>query len=159
MNAADAVPVLIRRAGAADVPTLLPLCAAHAAYERLPQASEQRLDALARALQGEPPPLYAWIAFAAEQAVGYASATLDFSTLDRASYLHLDCLYVAAGWRNRSIGAALWERARTHALDLGCRAIQWQTPAWNIDAARFYRRLGATETAKRRYSFRLREGD
>jgi hypothetical protein len=33
--------------------------------------------------------------------------------------------------------------------------MQWQTPEWNVDAARFYRRLGAAETIKRRYVLQL----
>jgi hypothetical protein len=36
-------------------------------------------------------------------------------------------------------------------MQAGCATVQWQTPAWNEDAARFYRRLGAVELDKRRY--------
>ncbi|HET6552941.1 MAG TPA: GNAT family N-acetyltransferase [Dyella sp.] len=159
MSAAEDGALAIRRARIADIPDLVELCASHAAYERLPHAKALRIDALARALQGDPPQLHAWLAFVGSHAVGYASATLDFSTLDRASQLHMDCLYVADGWRQRSIGARLWEQVHALARELDCHAIEWQTPSWNTDAARFYGRLGATEMAKRRFRFLLPHND
>ena len=34
----------------------------------------------------------------------------------------------------------------------GLAQVQWQTPAWNRDAVRFYERLGAVGTDKMRFS-------
>ncbi|WP_266160563.1 GNAT family N-acetyltransferase [Dyella silvatica] len=147
--------VVLRRACGADLPALLPLCAEHAAYEGLAHDATTHHANLVAALDASPPLLYAWLASVDQQAVGYASATLDFSTLDRASFLHLDCLYVCEGWRGHAIGLRLWQAAHALAAQLGCRQMQWQTPDWNVAAARFYRRLGAQETAKRRYTLAL----
>lgn len=141
----------VRRANGGDLGLLLPLCAEHAAFERLPCAATARGGALAAALDGTHPRLHAWLALAETEAVGYASATLDFSTLDAAPFLHLDCLYVREGRRGEGIGLRLWQAACDFGMRTGCAAMQWQTPAWNEDAARFYRRLGAVEHAKRRY--------
>ncbi|RDI99000.1 GNAT family N-acetyltransferase [Dyella solisilvae] len=145
----------IRRAGPADVPALLALGAEHAVFERLSHAADA--GALASALQGDPPRVYAWLALVGETAVGYASATLDFSTLDCACYLYMDCLFVREGWRGHAMGRALWAQVRALAIQVGCRSIQWQTPWWNLDAARFYRRLGAREMAKLRYNLPLHD--
>lgn len=158
MRVDDTASVTVRRAGPADIVTLAALCAEHATHERLAHEPHQRMDALAAALQGDTPRLFAWLAIVDGNAVGYASATRDFSTLDRADYLHMDCLYVASAWRGRSIGALLWNALQRHARQLGCRTIQWQTPTWNTGAARFYRRLGAREMFKRRYAFPLQPG-
>ncbi|MGP3950192.1 hypothetical protein [Streptomyces sp. 7N604] len=38
------------------------------------------------------------------------------------------------------------------ARGLGLTEVQWQTPAWNEGAARFYERLGARAKEKLRYS-------
>ena len=141
----------IVRAQPVDVPELVLICAEHAAFERLPHALDARQDRLRDALEGSPPRLYAWLARIGSDLVGYASATRDFSTLERAPYLHMDCLYVREAWRNRAIGRRLWERVCHHAMELGCGMVQWQTPSWNEDAARFYRRLGASESVKLRY--------
>ena len=147
--------IAIRRAGGADLNALLQLGAEHAAFEQLRHQAAQRPASLASALEHEPPRLHAWLAESDGGAVGYASATRDFSTLDAALYLHMDCLYVREGWRGQGIGRRLWDAVRDFARASQCLAIQWQTPWWNVDAARFYRRLGATEHAKLRYCLSL----
>lgn len=147
--------VTLRRTSGADLDALLPLCAEHAAYERLAHDTAGRHQALAAALDATPPRLYAWLAFAGDTAIGYASATLDFSTLDRAPFLHLDCLYVREAWRGRAIGRRLWQLVRDHAVQLRCRQLQWQTPDWNEAAIRFYRGLGARAQAKQRFTLDL----
>lgn len=148
----------IRPATPADIAALLPLMAEHAAFERLDDIQHARLDMLSAALVTTPPRLYLWLAQVEDAIVGYASATLDFSTLDRATYLHMDCLFVRAGWRGSGIGRGLWHRLRDFAYTQDCLGMQWQTPDWNEDAARFYRRLGTKELAKRRYTLRLDAG-
>lgn len=144
---------LIRPATRGDVPALLALGAEHAAFERLPHPAARRADALTAALGTR---VHAWLATMDGAPAGYASATLDFSTLQAANYLHMDCLYVRDGWRGRAIGRHLWEAVRDFAGRHACDAVQWQTPWWNLEAARFYRRLGAVEMAKLRYVFPLR---
>jgi GNAT superfamily N-acetyltransferase len=146
---------MIRSASSGDLSVLLALGAEHAAFEHLPHWAPARAAALASALDGDPPQLHAWIANVGGQDVGYASATLDFSTLDAAVYLHMDCLYVRENWRGHGVGLALWSAVHSHAREHQCAAIQWQTPPWNEDAARFYRRLGATEATKQRYGLPL----
>jgi GNAT superfamily N-acetyltransferase len=143
-----AARVQIRRAAAPDAALLWRLCVEHAAYERLEHPGG--VDELAWAL-GTGSVLHAWIAMQDGAALGYASATLDFSTLDGATYLHMDCLFVRDGWRGLGIGRLLWQAVHAFAGERGCRNMQWQTPQWNADAARFYRRLGASEMIKRRY--------
>jgi hypothetical protein len=49
----------------------------------------------------------------------------------------------------------LFEAVRAFARTCDCAAMQWQTPAWNEDAARFYRRLGPREKLKRRFTLPL----
>lgn len=146
-------PVQIRRASASDIEQLLPLCAEHAVYEQLTCSSNGGVDELAQALATGR--LHAWLAMDGLKVAGYASATLDFSTLDRATYLHMDCLFVRDGWRGHGIGRQLWDALHAFARAQECRNVQWQTPKWNVDAARFYRRLGALEMIKRRYVRRL----
>lgn len=149
--------VAIRRANGSDTPALLALGAEHAVFERLSHRASQRSASLASALDGDPPQLHAWVASVGADIEGYASATLDFSTLDGATYLHMDCLYVREHWRGHGIGLQLWQAVCAFARIRRCAGIQWQTPWWNVDAARFYRRLGATEAAKRRYCLPLDE--
>jgi GNAT superfamily N-acetyltransferase len=146
--------IAVRSAGGHDLPALLPLCIEHAAYERIGHALDRRSHALAAALDATPPRVYAWLAWSGDDAVGYATATIDFSTLDAAPFLHMDCLYVRDAWRGFGIGLRLFETLAAFAGACACASMQWQTPAWNERAAHFYRRLGATELPKRRFTWR-----
>ena len=148
----------IRELALPDLPQLVRLCREHAAYERaawIPDDSgrEEGLQGLflagsSAAERGA----QAWVVEAGERLVGFATTSLERSTWDARRFLHLDCLYLQEPWRNRGLGRALLARAAQLAVDLGAVNLQWQTPEWNEDAARFYRRLGATEARKIRFT-------
>jgi GNAT superfamily N-acetyltransferase len=140
----------VRRALPADAGCLLPLIREHAAFER----GEATVTAatLGAALAGDSPALRAWLADTAGTPVGYAAATMDFSTWVGRPYLHLDCLFVAATHRGAGIGARLLAVTRAYARSEGVPELQWQPPSWNEDAIRFYLRQGATAASKQRFS-------
>ncbi|GEB59902.1 GNAT family N-acetyltransferase [Streptomyces gardneri] len=83
---------------------------------------------------------------------GYATCAPELSTWDGVAYLHMDCLYLTSTARGHGLGPLLLDAVRAEARALGLTEIQWQTPAWNEGAIRFYDRLGATSKEKRRYS-------
>jgi GNAT superfamily N-acetyltransferase len=143
----------VRPAVAADAAALARLCMAHAAYERLPPTPTDHAERLADALDAGR--LRAWLGWLDGEAVGYASATPDFSTLAGAPFLHLDCLYLEPAVRGLGLGRELLAAVARHARSLGCTQLQWQTPVWNADAIRFYDRLGATRLEKQRYTLVL----
>lgn len=140
----------VRAAQADDADALARLCAAHAAYERIGHRADGHAHRLAQALEAGR--LFAWLGCVGGQPVGYASATLDYSTLAARPFLHLDCLYLEPAARGQGLGGDLLQAARGQARALGCETLQWQTPVWNDGAIRFYDRLGATRLAKQRYT-------
>lgn len=142
----------IRPASAVDAEAMVPLIRSHAAYERA--EAEVSVADLRSALDRKPPPLAAWIAERPTGLTGYATATLDFSTWTGQPFLYLDCLFVQEGCRGSGIGAALLEAVRAHAAERNVTEIQWQTPDWNKDAARFYLREGASMLPKARFTLR-----
>lgn len=135
---------------------MLPLIQHHAAYEG-GQASVTR-DALRSVLDRKPSPLTAWVAVQTGALIGYATATMDFSTWAGRHFLHLDCLFVDGDHRGGRIGAALLNAVRDHAAALGITEIQWQTPSWNEGAVRFYLREGASMLLKARFSLGAESG-
>lgn len=140
----------IRAATAADAALLVPLCAEHAAFEGvLRTEGVDFVERLAAALATRR--IHAWIACADGAPVGYASATIDFGTLTAWPFVHLDCLYLREAARGRGVGAALLAAVRRFAAERGIAELQWQTPAWNDGAVRFYRREGAAEVDKKRF--------
>ena len=128
---------------------------AHAAYERS-DIEAPDADRLHRALFGNPAKLHAWVATdMQDQPIGYATATIDFSTWRAREFMHLDCLYVEAGHRGEGIGRSLIDAVCVAARALELDELQWQTPQWNVSAQRFYERLGAAARPKMRFTLRL----
>lgn len=139
----------IRRASGDDAAAIAALAREHARFERGEACCGDA--ALRAALDAAPSLLLGWLATHDKEAIGYATATIDFSTWRAALYLHLDCLFVRAEWRGRGIGARLVEAAARHAGTLNVEIMEWQTPGWNRDAIRFYERLGAARADKARF--------
>lgn len=140
---------MIRPARPDDLSALVELTIEHAAFERQPLPLEaDRAARLNDALFGPKPRLAAWVATVEDTVVGYATYTKDFSTWHAREFAYLDCLYVRAPYRGLGLGKRLMHAI---AKESGCKWIEWQTPDWNEDAARFYHSLGASESAKRRF--------
>ena len=53
-------------------------------------------------------------------------------------------LYIAAEHRGHGVGAELMRAAAAEAERRGCGLMKWQVSNWNVAAASFYTRLGAT---------------
>jgi len=134
-----------------DVDALVVMCAEHAEFERFAYEPQGKARLLCTALFAPPPRLFAWVAVIDEIPAGYATASAEYSTWGACEYLHMDCLFVRAGHRGAGIGAALMDSVVQMARQRFVGEVQWQTPQWNADASRFYRRRGASEAAKLRF--------
>ena len=147
--------VIIRPARRADLPEVVRLCAAHAAYERAAPPPVDLASRLAETLFTTDPRLWCLLAVNGDTAFGYATMSMEFSTWRCSEYAHLDCLYVDEGYRGSHIGRLLLDAVAQRAHALGATELQWQTPEWNVDAIRFYDRLGARGAPKVRYTLAL----
>lgn len=141
----------VRPATPDDADALLPLIHAHAAYEGgMASVEAHRLRA---ALGGASPALHGWLAEQHGGVIGYATAAREFATWSGSHFLHLDCLFVVQFARGSGAGRMLMNAVRAHAIATGIDQVEWQTPAWNEDACRFYLRMGATSSDKRRFKW------
>lgn len=144
--------IAIRPALPADIPQLISLFAEHAAFEAAPfRADAQFPDRLAATAFGAQPRLLLWLATGAENSIGYAAASREFSTWTASEYLHLDCLYVREARRGGGVGGQLIDAVSERARQMGLAEMQWQTPAWNGRAIDFYLRFGAKALQKQRF--------
>jgi GNAT superfamily N-acetyltransferase len=144
----------LRPARAEDLDAVVDLCAEHAAFERAPFCEEQVRRALGPFLFGEPPRAWCIVADVDSKLVGYATYSLEFSTWRAAEYVHMDCLFLKADYRNAGLGRQLLDRVGHAAIALGFEFVEWQTPSWNASAIRFYDRIGAVGNAKVRYRWK-----
>jgi GNAT superfamily N-acetyltransferase len=143
---------LIRDFRPADLHRLMDLIAKHAAYERHEFDGTGKAELLKSALLSVSPRLHCWMIEAGGQLVGYSTFTFDFSTWHARQFLHMDCLYLEERWRGFGIGKAILKKLLQVASEKNCVEVQWQTPEFNDRAIRFYERLGAKGSSKRRFS-------
>lgn len=140
----------IRNVTLVDLTELVVLCAEHAAYERShydPQGKEEALRIMLFAPEAR---LHCLVAEAEGKLIGYATFSVECSTWDAAYYMHMDCLFLRSEARNKGLGKQLMKAIAQQALEMGVTRMQWQTPSFNVDAVRFYDRLGPVKKEKYR---------
>jgi ribosomal protein S18 acetylase RimI-like enzyme len=138
---ASAAPLTIRRAtpdDAADVAAMVGEIAAHA-----DQTSHVHVDAERWRTLLVRPDVTVLLAERAGTAVGYVSAVRRLHLWTGGDLLALDDLYVRSGHRDAGVGRRLMAALAGFAAPEQL-LITWGMEVDNIDAQRFYRRLGAT---------------
>lgn len=137
----------VRPAVVTDVPALLPLMRGLAEYEGYADRFAVTEETLVSAGFAKSPPDFECLV--AESADGALIGMLVFYmipfTFTSRPTLVVKELYVDAAWRSSGAGTALMRAAATEAVRRGCGLMKWQVARWNADAARFYKRLGATD--------------
>jgi GNAT superfamily N-acetyltransferase len=162
--------VVLRPIALGDAEDLWLLCVEHARFEQTTVARVTVPEGLVEALFGPGRRLFCLVAEASHatcsdeaagdpsrRLVGYATYALEFSTWSGEEFIHMDTLFVEESMRGRGVGAQLFNAVRTAAQHCGVPRLEWQTPTWNVDAQRFYERIGATGKSKIRYSLPLAE--
>lgn len=135
--------VQIRRAAPADGPRILELDRELARFEKLkgPDDEEGRR-------------LLAWIfesrkleAFVAEQGGRIEGIALFYetpsSTFRGRTFLYLEDLVVSEAARSRGVGEALMAALAREVIARGALRLEWVVLDWNVNAIRFYERIGA----------------
>lgn len=141
---------VVRSARSADAASLLDLIRRHASFEQTTAHVDE--SDLKLVLDSRQPPVHLIVAEEGGKLVGYGALTFDFALWTASRFAHLDCLFVCAGARGRGIGKLLFDHACQMADEAGVQRIEWQTPAWNADAIRFYEREGGVGQLKMRFS-------
>ena len=148
--------VVIRKAERSDVPAMLRLVKELAVFEREPSAVEVSEEEMAEAGFGERPVWFGWVAemrvasgksqvasgeYGSREVVGMAICYERYSTW-KGRTLYLEDLVVKESVRGKRIGERLFQECVQYAKRIGYGSIRWQVLDWNIDAIRFYERLG-----------------
>jgi GNAT superfamily N-acetyltransferase len=133
----------IRAATPADVPQILALINALAAYEREPDAVTATEADLLRDGFGANPFYFCLMADHNGQPAGFALYFFNYSTWKGRPGLYLEDIFVHPEFRGRGIGKALLERVAAIAVEKDCPRLQWEVLDWNTPAIEFYRAMGA----------------
>jgi GNAT superfamily N-acetyltransferase len=135
----------IREATASDVPDLIRLVQALAAYEKEPDAAiatpQQFADALFPA-QGDPT-AFALVGVREGAVVAMAIWFRSFSTWTGQAGIWLEDLFVEPHQRGHGIGKALLARLAATCIERGWTRLEWAVLDWNTPSIEFYRAHGA----------------
>jgi len=138
----------IRPGELADVPVIAELIRALARYEKLDQEVVMTEEKLTDSLFGERPYAETLIAEDDGEPVGFALFFHNYSTFLAQPGIYLEDLFVKPEHRGAGVGKMLLERLAQLAVDRGCGRLEWAVLDWNVDAIRFYERLGAKPNAE-----------
>ncbi|GAA3618696.1 GNAT family N-acetyltransferase [Microlunatus ginsengisoli] len=151
MTATPDSPVLhpaVRPAVAADVPRIRELIAELAAYERAADQARATDEQLQTALFGPRPAVFALVAEAGAEVVGFALWFLNFSTWEGVHGIYLEDLYVRSAYRGQGLGKALLQSLASIAVARGYARFEWWVLDWNTPSIEFYRSMGAVAMDK-----------
>jgi alkylated DNA nucleotide flippase Atl1/GNAT superfamily N-acetyltransferase len=130
-------------ASESDVGAILQLIRGLAEYEKLSHEAAATEEDLRRWLFGASPAAEVLMAFAGEQAVGFALFFTSFSTFVGKPGIYLEDLFVLPAWRGRGVGSRLFRAVARVTVERNSGRLEWAVLDWNDPALNFYRKLGA----------------
>ncbi|MBA5225889.1 MULTISPECIES: GNAT family N-acetyltransferase [Streptomyces] len=134
---------MIRTATPDDVPVLHAMIRELAAYEKEPEQARATAEQLREALFGERPAVFAHVAEADGEPVGFALWFLNFSTWRGVHGIYLEDLYVRPHARGGGHGRALLTELARICVARGYERLEWAVLNWNAPSIGFYESLGA----------------
>lgn len=137
----------LRPAIRADVPEILRLIRALAAYEKLSGEAVATEAALAQTLFGDRPAAEVLLAEVDGRTVGFALFFQNYSTFLGRPGIYLEDLFVEPAHRGQGLGRQLLQAIARLAVERGCGRFEWAVLDWNEPAIGFYKSLGATPMA------------
>jgi len=139
----NASAVRIARATERDVPVILELIHALAAYERLEHDVVATPERLRDSLFSAHAAAEVVIAYLDQEPVGFAVWFQNYSTFLGRAGLYLEDLFVKPERRGQGIGRMLLAHVAGVAVARGAGRMEWSVLDWNESAIGFYRAIGA----------------
>ncbi len=126
-----------------DVPLILEMARALAAYERKPNAVTATEADLLHCLFGPRPAAEAAIGYVGEEPAGMVVFVNTFSTFVGQPGIYLEDIYVDERWRGHGLGRELMRYVARLSVARGNGRFEWSVLNWNAPAIDFYEKLGA----------------
>jgi GNAT superfamily N-acetyltransferase len=135
--------IRIERATERDIPIILQMIRELADYERMLPDVVATEASLREALFSAKPDAEVILAYAGDEATGFALFFHNFSTFLGRRGLYLEDLFVKPSFRGQGIGKRLLVELARIAIARGCGRFEWAVLDWNEPSIGFYKSLGA----------------
>ncbi len=139
----NALALNIHPASEEDIPVVLEMVRALAAYEEMSDAVAATPERMRESLFGEEPQAYAVLAECDGEPVGMAIYFFNYSTFLARRGLYLEDLFVKEAFRGRGYGERMLRYLAGVAVRNECGRFEWAVLDWNRPAIRFYEKMGA----------------
>jgi len=134
--------VVIRKGIQSDLPSVLELIKELAEYEKALNEVTVTLEDLEKDGFGDHPYYWFIVAESEGEIIGLSFYFIRYSTW-KGRFLFLEDFVVKASFRNKGIGALLFEESIRIAKALDVKGMIWQVLDWNKDAIRFYKKYNS----------------
>jgi GNAT superfamily N-acetyltransferase len=137
--------IIIQQAVKADGKEFLSLIDALAHFEKLKNPTRDAKKRLFHDAFGKHKRFDVFLAFVAGKVVGYAIIFETYSSFLALPTLYLEDIFVLPDYRKHRVGLELFRRCLVEAQRRGCGRMEWMVLDWNVNARRFYDKLGACQ--------------
>jgi len=135
----------IRPAKKSDSIQILDLLIELAVFEKLPLPDLKARKRLIRDTFSKNPPFKILLAETNKHISGYSFYFFTYSSFRARKTLYLEDIFISEKYRSRGIGKMFYKELLKIANKNKCGRMEWMVLDWNINAIKFYEKLGATE--------------
>ena len=146
--------IKIRKAVKSDSEEIIKLILELAKFEKLIPPNEAGQKRLLDDAFSDSPPFKILLAEQDNKLLGYAFYLFTYSSFEAKKTLYLEDVFISESHRNKGIGKLFLDELIDIAKTNDCRRMEWAVLDWNINAIKFYEKLGARELKEWKY-FRM----
>ena len=137
--------IKIRKAKRSDFNNILRLISELAEFEKLNPPDRSANKRLRKDAFSKNPYFKILLAESGKDIIGYAFYFFTYSSFMARKTLYLEDIFISDKYRNKGIGRMFFEKLKSTAKKSECARMEWVVLDWNINAIKFYDKLGASE--------------
>ena len=139
------INIKIRKARRSDSKAILKLITELAEFEKLNPPDRSANKRLIKEAFSKNPSFRILLAETKKEVIGYAFYFFTYSSFLARKTLYLEDIFISDKYRNKGVGKLIFERLIRLAEKSDCGRMEWVVLDWNINAIKFYDKLGAEE--------------
>ena len=137
--------IKIHKAKKSDSKEILRLINELAGFEKLAPPDSKAKKRLINDAFGKKPLYYVLLAKDGEKSVGYAFYFFTYSSFLARKTLYLEDIFISENRRKLGIGKMFFDELIKIAMKNKCGRMEWCVLDWNVNAIKFYEKLGAKQ--------------
>jgi GNAT superfamily N-acetyltransferase len=146
--------IKIRKASKKDSKEVIRLINELAEFEKLDPPDKTAIKNLIKDIYSKNSPIKVLVAEADKKLIGYAFYFYTYSTFLAKKTLYLEDIYISNEYRSKGLGKIFFNELVKAAKKNKCGRMEWHVLDWNVNAIKFYEKLGAIELKEWKY-FRM----